>query len=101
MDDFLPLKSVDHLEFYVGNARQAAHYYQTGMGFTPVAYAGLETGNRETTSFVLEQGNIRFVMTGTLGPDHPIARHVHLHGDGVGIIALEVPDAASAYHETI
>jgi 4-hydroxyphenylpyruvate dioxygenase len=100
MDDFLPIKNIDHLEFYVGNAKQATHYYQAGMGFTPVAYSGLETGSRDTTSFVLEQGHIRFVMTAALGPDHPIARHVHLHSDGVGIIALEVPDVASAYRET-
>jgi 4-hydroxyphenylpyruvate dioxygenase len=100
MDDFLPIKSVDHIEFYVGNAKQAAFYYSKGFGFTHTAYSGLETGNRETASYVLEQGNIRFVMTTSLSPDNPIARHVHLHGDGVAVIALEVPDADSAYRET-
>ncbi len=99
MEDFLPIRSVDHVEFYVGNARQAAHFYRTGFGFALVAYSGLETGNRETTSYVMQQGNIRLVLTTSLGPDHPIARHAHLHGDGVGVIALEVPDATHAYRE--
>ncbi len=99
-EDFLPIKAVDHVEFYVGNAKQAAHFYRTGFGFTPVAYSGLETKNRETASYVLEQGKIRLVLTAALGPDHPIARHAHLHGDGVGVIALGVPDAAAAYRET-
>lgn len=98
-EDFMPIKSVDHLEFYVGNAKQAAHFYQTGFGFTNSAYSGLETGNRDAVSYVLEQGKIRLVLSTSLGPDHPIARHVHLHGDGVGIIALSVPDAAKAYKE--
>jgi 4-hydroxyphenylpyruvate dioxygenase len=100
MKDFLPIKKVDHLEFYVGNARQAAHYYRTGFGFALTAYSGLETGNRDRASYVVEQGHIRFVLSTALGPDHPIARHTHLHGDGVGVIALEVPDAASAYRES-
>jgi 4-hydroxyphenylpyruvate dioxygenase len=99
-EDFLPIKGMDHIEFYVGNAKQAAHFYRTGFGFTPTAYSGLETGNRQTASYVLEQGKIRLVMTAALGPDHAIARHAHLHGDGVGVIALEVPDAASAYAES-
>lgn len=98
-DDFMPIKAVDHIEFYVGNAKQAAHYYRTGFGFTNTAYSGLETKNRDTASYVMEQGKIRLVLTTALSPDHPIARHVHLHGDGVGIIALEVPDAAKAYSE--
>jgi 4-hydroxyphenylpyruvate dioxygenase len=99
MEDFLPIKSVDHVEFYVGNAKQAAHYYRTGFGFVNTAYSGLETGNRETASYLMEQGHIRFILTTPLSPDHPIARHVHVHGDGVGVIGLEVPDAASAYRE--
>lgn len=98
-EDFLPIKGMDHVEFYVGNAKQAAHYYRTGFGFTLTAYSGLETGNRATASYVLEQGKIRLVLTTALGPDHPIARHTYLHGDGVGVIAMEVPDAASAYTE--
>lgn len=100
MDDFLPIKSIDHVEFYVGNAKQAAHYYQTAFGFTQVAYRGLETGVRDRASYVMDQGNILLVLSSALGPDHPISRHVYLHGDGVAIIALEVPDAASAYKET-
>jgi 4-hydroxyphenylpyruvate dioxygenase len=100
MEDFLPIKRVDHLEFYVGNAKQAAHYYRTGFGFASTAYSGLETGNREAASYVMEQGHIRLVLTSALGPDNPISRHAWLHGDGVGIIGLEVPDAASAYRES-
>jgi 4-hydroxyphenylpyruvate dioxygenase len=99
-EDFLPIKAIDHVEFYVGNAKQAAHFYRTAFGFTPVAYSGLETGNRQTASYALMQGNIRLVLTAALGPDHPIARHTHLHGDGVGVIALSVPDAAAAHRET-
>jgi 4-hydroxyphenylpyruvate dioxygenase len=100
VEDFLPIKRVDHLEFYVGNARQAAQFYCNGFGFACTAYSGLETGNRDCASYVMEQGNIRFVLTTALGPDHPIARHTWLHGDGVGVIGLEVPDAASAYRES-
>ena len=100
MEDFLPIKGIDHVEFYVGNAKQAAHYYRTGFGFALTAYSGLETGNRERASYVMEQGKIRLVLSTALGPDHPIARHVHLHGDDVAIITLAVPDAASAYQET-
>lgn len=100
MSDFLPIKSIDHIEFYVGNAKQAVQFYCTGFGFTQTAYSGLETGSRELASYVLEQGKIRLVLTSPLGPDHRIARQIHLHGDGVGVIALEVPDAASAYAES-
>jgi 4-hydroxyphenylpyruvate dioxygenase len=100
MTDFLPIKAIDHLEFYVGNAKQAAYFYRMGMGFAHTSYSGLETGNREAASYVMEQGRIRFVLTTPLTPDHKIARHVHLHGDGVGVIALEVPDAESAFRET-
>jgi 4-hydroxyphenylpyruvate dioxygenase len=99
-EDFLPIKGIDHVEFYVGNAKQAAHFYRTAFGFTTAAYSGLETGNRQQVSYVLEQGKIRFVLSTALGPDHPISRHVYLHGDGVAIIALEVSDAASAYKES-
>lgn len=96
MDDFFPIRSVDHVEFYVGNAKQAAHYYRTAFGFTPVAYSGLETGARDRASYVLAQGKIRLVLTAALGPDHPIARHCFIHGDGVAVIGLEVPDARYA-----
>jgi len=98
--DFLPIQAIDHVEFYVGNARQAAHFYRTGFGFAQAAYSGLETGNRQTASHVMMQGKIRLVLTAALGPDHPIARHTHLHGDGVGVVALAVPDAEDAYRQT-
>jgi len=100
MTDFLPIKGMDHVELYVGNAKQAAHYYRTAFGFTNTAYSGLETGTRDRASYVLEQGKIRLIVSTALGPDHPISRHVHLHGDGVAVIAMEVPDAASAYRES-
>ena len=100
MDDFFPIKRVDHLEFYVGNAKQAATFYSNCLGFTQTGYRGLETGSREVASYVLEQGDIRFVLTTALGPDHEIARYVREHGDGVAVIALEVPDAARAFDES-
>lgn len=100
MDDFLPIKRIDHVEFYVGNAKQAAHYYKTAFGFAHTAYSGLETKNRKTASYVLEQRQIRLVLTTALTPDSAIARHTHLHGDGVAVIALEVPDVVSAFKET-
>jgi len=100
MRDFCPIKRVDHLEFYVGNAKQAAVFYASCLGFTNTAYRGLETGCRDTASYLMEQGHIRFVLTSPLSPDHPIARHIQRHGDGVAVVALEVPDAAAAYRET-
>jgi 4-hydroxyphenylpyruvate dioxygenase len=100
IEDFLPIKGIDHVEFYVGNAKQASHFYRTAFGFGSAAYSGLETGDRERASYVLEQGKIRFVLSTALTPDHPISRSVYLHGDGVAVIALEVPDAASAYEES-
>ncbi|HYF67689.1 MAG TPA: 4-hydroxyphenylpyruvate dioxygenase [Ohtaekwangia sp.] len=98
--DFLPLKGTDHIEFYVGNAKQSALYYQHCMGFSLVAYAGPETGVRDRASYVLQQGKIRFVLTTALTPESPIARHVHLHGDGVKVLALWVDDATKSYMET-
>ena len=98
--DFLPLKGMDFIEFYVGNARQAAHYYRSAFGMKLTAYSGPETGMRDRASYVLEQGQIRFVLTTALRPDHEIARHVALHGDGVRDIALTVDDADAAYRET-
>src|SRR5712692_4306035 len=98
--DFLPLYGTDHIEFYVGNARQSAHYYRSAFGMSLTGYSGPETGVRDRASYVLEQGQIRFVLTTALRPDHPLARHVLMHGDGVRDIALEVDDAASAYRET-
>jgi 4-hydroxyphenylpyruvate dioxygenase len=98
--DFLPLQGFDHVEFYVGNAKQAAYFYSRAFGFTPIAYSGLETGVRDHTSYVLAQGDIRFVFTTALQPDHPISEHVKLHGDGVKVVALTVDDARRSYEET-
>jgi 4-hydroxyphenylpyruvate dioxygenase len=98
-DDFMPLHGIDHVELYVGNALQSAYFYTRALGFREVAYAGLETGVRDRTSHVLEQGRIRIVLTGALTPDHEIGRHHAKHGDGVKVIALSVPDVANAYRE--
>jgi len=98
--DFLPLKGTDHVEFYVGNARQSAYYYRAAFGMTLVAYAGPETGQRDRASYVLQQGKVRFVLTTALRSDSEIARHVQKHGDGVRVIALWVDDARQAWHET-
>lgn len=98
--DFLPIKNWDHVEFYVGNAKQSAIYYQYVLGFKLTAYSGLETGNRERASYVLEQKKIRFVLTTPYHPDNFISEHIKYHGDGVRDIALEVDDAASAFEET-
>ncbi|GIV96063.1 MAG: 4-hydroxyphenylpyruvate dioxygenase [Herpetosiphonaceae bacterium] len=101
MHDPLAIQAVDYVEFYVGNARQAAHYYRTAFGFTPVAYAGLETGVRDRASYVLEQRKVRLVLTAAVGPDSPIAEHVKQHGDGVKDVALRVPDARVAFEEAL
>jgi 4-hydroxyphenylpyruvate dioxygenase len=98
--DFLPLNGTDYVEFYVGNAKQAAYYYRAAFGMELVAYRGPETGVRDRASFVVRQGKIRFVFTTALWPDHPIADHVRAHGDGVRDIALWVDDAAAAFRET-
>ncbi len=98
--DFLPLKGTDHIEFYVGNARQAAYFYRAAFGMSLVAYAGPETGRRDRASYVLQQGKVRFVLTTALRADSEIAEHVHRHGDGVRAIALWVDDARSAWLET-
>ena len=98
--DFLPLNGIDHVEFWVGNARQASNYYRALWGFTPVAFAGLETGVRDRASYVMVQNDVRFVFTAPLQPDSEIAEHVHRHGDGVHDIAFSVDDAASAWRET-
>ena len=94
--DFLPIKGWDHVEFYVGNAKQAAHFYDKTLGFKPVAKLGLETGCRDRASYVMQQGQARFVLTSALTPDHEINRHQALHGDGVKVIALEVDDTEAA-----
>ncbi len=97
--DFLPVRGFDHVEFYVGNAKQAAHFYDKVFGFKPIARQGLETGVRDRASYCLQQGNIRFVLTSALVPDHEITRHCALHGDGVKVLALEVGDAEAAVRE--
>ena len=98
--DFLPINGTDYIEFYVGNAKQAAHYYKTAFGFQSLAYAGPETGVRDRSSYVLQQGKIRLVLTTALNSDHPVAEHVKKHGDGVKVLALWVDDAYSAFEET-
>jgi 4-hydroxyphenylpyruvate dioxygenase len=99
-NDFLPINGTDYVEFYVGNAKQAAYFYQAAFGFQPLAYSGLETGNKEKTSYVLQQGKIRPVFTTSLEPDSEIAKHCNKHGDGVKVTALWVTDARKAYEET-
>ncbi len=95
----MPIKGYDHVEFYVGNAKQAAHFYHQTFGFTPVARRGLETGSRDRASYVVQQGQIRFVFTSAYGPDHEVSRHCMLHGDGVKAIALEVRDVETSLRE--
>ena len=99
--DFLPLLGTDYVEFYVGNAKQSAHYYKTAFGYQSLAYAGLETGVRDRTSYVLKQDKIRLVLTTPLNENSPINDHLRKHGDGVKVVALWVEDATSAYEETI
>ena len=98
--DFLELWGTDYVEFYVGNAKQSAYYFKTAFGFQEVAYAGLETGVTDRTSYVLQQDKIRLVITSSLVEDSAINRHLNQHGDGVKIVALWVPDATKAFEET-
>lgn len=98
--DFLPLLGTDYVEFYVGNAKQAAHFYKTAFGFQSLAYKGLETGSTDSVSYVLVQDKIRLVLTTPLNSKSPINDHIVKHGDGVKIVALWVDDARSAYEET-
>ena len=99
-EDQMPLMGIDHVEYYVGNARQAAFYYSKALGFTVTAYAGPETKVRDRASWVVEQGDARYVFTGAMGPETPIAQHVLTHGDGVKDVAFRVPDAAYAFDYT-
>ncbi len=99
--DFLPLLGTDYVEFYVGNAKQAAHYYKTAFGFQSFAYKGLETGSRDRVSYVLKQDKIRLVLTSPLNSKSDINEHIVKHGDGVKVIALWVEDAKSAFEETV
>ena len=99
--DFLPLLGTDYIELYVGNAKQSAHFYKTAFGFQSLAYAGLETGVKDRSSFVLVQDKIRLVLTTPLTKENPINDHLREHGDGVKVIALWVDDARKAYEEVI
>src|SRR6202012_4507008 len=99
--DFLPINGTDHVELYVGNAKQAAHFYKTAFGFQSLAYAGPETGVRDVASYVLQQGKIRLVLTTPLQSSNPISEHIYKHGDGVKILALWVDDAYKAYEDTV
>ncbi|MGB5437213.1 MAG: 4-hydroxyphenylpyruvate dioxygenase [Maribacter sp.] len=99
-EDFLPLLGTDHVELYVGNAKQAAHYYISAWGFQPLAYAGLETGLKDKVSYVLQQDKIRLVLTSPLRSGGPINKHIDAHGDGVKAIALWVDDATHSHLET-
>ena len=100
-EDFLPLLGTDYIELYVGNAKQSSIYYKNCLGFQTVAYSGLETGVKDRTSYVLQQGKIRIVLTTPMGPHGDIAEHIKLHGDGVKVIALWVDDARKSFDETV
>jgi 4-hydroxyphenylpyruvate dioxygenase len=100
LTDFLPLMGTDYVEFYVGNAKQAANFYKNAFGFQSVAYAGPETGMMDRVSYVLRQNQITFVLTTALKTDNPIADHVYKHGDGVKVLALKVEDATDAWKQT-
>ena len=97
----LPIEGIDYVELYVGNAKQAAYFYQNGFGFAPAAYSGPETGVKDRTSYLMQQGDIRLLLTSALSPDHPIARSVITHGDGVADIALRVKDVDWTYKEAV
>jgi 4-hydroxyphenylpyruvate dioxygenase len=99
-EDPFPIQGFDYVQFFVGNAKQAAQFYRA-LGFTPRAFLGLETGSRDRTSWLVQQGDIRLVFTGALGPDSPITEHVRLHGDGVHDVAFRVPDAEEAYKNAV
>lgn len=99
--DFLPILGTDYIELYVGNSRQAAHYYQTAFGFQPLAYSGLATGRKDRESYVLAQDKIRLVLTSPLQPGTDIGRHIDQHGDGVKVVALWLEDAEKAFQETV
>src|SRR5688572_14937463 len=99
--DFLPLNGTDYVEFYVGNAKQAAHFYKTAFGFQSLAYAGPETGVKDRVSYVLVQNKLRFVLTTPLRPGSEMSMHVDMHGDGVKVLAIWVEDARKTFEETV
>src|SRR5205085_10261050 len=98
--DFLPLHGTDYVEFYVGNAKQAAHFYKTAFGFQSLAYAGPETGMKDKVSYVIRQNKLTFILTTPLRAGNEIADHIYKHGDGVKVLALKVDDATSSWEET-
>src|SRR5256885_14655437 len=98
--DFLPLEGTDYVEFYVGNAKQAAHFYKTAFGFQSIAYSGPETGVKDRVSYAIRQNKLTLVLTTPLRAKNPIADHIYKHGDGVKALALRVADATSAWEET-
>ena len=97
----LGLKKIHHVEFYVGNAKQAEFYYRKAFGFSRLAYRGLETGDREVTSYLMRQNRVNFILTTPLNPEHPAAEHIKQHGDGVRDIAFQVEDADHAFNEAV
>src|ERR687889_708985 len=99
--DTFPINGTDYIEFYVGNAKQASHYYRSAFGYSLVAYRGPETGVRDRASYLMQQGKIRLVLTTPLSPDSAIAAHVHRHGDGVKDYALWVDDARQAFAKAV
>jgi 4-hydroxyphenylpyruvate dioxygenase len=99
-EDFLPLHGTDYVEFYVGNAKQAAHFYKTAFGFQSLAYSGPETGMKDRASYAIRQNKLTLVLTTPMRPNNAIADHIHKHGDGVKMLALTVKDATSAWEET-
>jgi 4-hydroxyphenylpyruvate dioxygenase len=99
-EDFLPLEGTDYVEFWVGNAKQAAHFYISAFGFQPLAYSGPETGDREKVSYAVRQNKLTFVLTTPLRANNGIADHIYKHGDGVRSLSLRVPDASKAWQET-
>lgn len=100
IEDFLPLQGTDYVEFYVGNAKQAAHFYISAFGFQALAYSGPETGMKDRVSYVIRQGKITFVLTTPLRPNNTVADHIYKHGDGIKTLALRVDDATDAWHQT-
>src|SRR3954449_10793594 len=98
--DFLPLQGTDYVEFYVGNAKQAAHFYKTAFGFQSLAYSGPETGVKDRVSYAIRQNKLTFLLTTPLHPENPIADHIYRHGDGVKVLALTVDDAKDAWQQT-
>ncbi len=101
MENPLKLKRIHHVEFYVGNARQASFYYRNAFGFSQVAYSGLETGNRQSTSYLLRQGKADILLTTPLHPESAASEHIRRHGDGVRDICLQVEDADLAFAEAV